>query len=188
MKNKSRILSIIIVLVLIAATHIYFAQQRQYYFISPNFTITIWGKYLIFDKYTSFFSPDNDCDYIYFHELPEYVMMPFVDSATFILHTSSAEKITISLCNFSMNGLYCGRGESKDLFEKRCLKDVFCNNSPYELGFEKIRNRLIPAINWYSDTTYYRIAYDYPDFFMMKRDSIVYDSLPIRHWIEYYQE
>jgi len=188
MKRNLKTISFTTILLLIVASYIYFAQQRQYYYISPNLTITTWGKYLIFDKYTSFFPPNNDCDFIYFHKLPEYLMLPFVDSTTFILHTSSAEEITISLQKFAMDGLYSGRLGRKDLFLRRCLNDVFCNNPPYELGFEKIRNRLIPSINWYSDSTYYRIAYDYPDILMMQRDSIVYDSSSIRHWIKYYQE
>lgn len=167
----------------IMISYLYIKQQRQYYPIGENLSITIWHEYIIFSHYTSFFPPTSYDEYIYLPSHPKYVHICFIDSADFILYTSNEGNTIVSTKYYNLNKYYCGSGIQYYNFIKYLQQDFFTKEPLCEIELDRERGVYLPYINTFADSTYYRVAYEYSDIFMHKKDSTIY-NMPLQMRLE----
>lgn len=121
----------------IMISYVYIKQQRQYYPIGENLSITIWHEYIIFSHYTSFFPPTSYDEYIYLPSHPKYVHICFIDSADFILYTSNEGNTIVSTKYYNLNKYYCGSGIQYYNFIKYLQQDFFTKEPLCEIELDR---------------------------------------------------
>ena len=182
------LIGLLVVILLYLIHFVRVSQERQYYYVNENLSITIWHDYIIFGHYTSFFQPNmNKWDYIHIPNstsfLPFYIILHFEDNSHYVLYSYYDTEIRISQHQYILKGLYCGRNELQyDNYLK--YEKNFLDNKPLceiELGVE--RGRYMPSINLFFDSMYVRTVYDYPDILMHHRDSLILE-LPLEVRLE----
>ena len=167
-------------------------QQRQYYKISDDLTITVWHRYIIFDRYTSFFSPKNsDIDYIKiedFYSIDCYynhITLFFIDHKNFAFYTTSASDIRFSLQKYCLKGMYY-RPNDQQYYDWLKLQQEKIQQEPYcQIQFYVDMATYLPCIDIVSDTVINRTAYyyEYGKLFNRGIDSTI-SQIPIKVWIE----